>query len=118
MACWSPIDFARAFFGCLAAGIVPVPVNPALRSTTEALSGLAAIAEDAKPISIIGDRSVLTAIRKANRQFEQGPTACHLFTPAELIAQGADSRFDTIQASRRILRSSNTPRAPLRRREA
>ena len=45
VACRSPIDFARAFFGCLSAGIVPVPVNAPLRSTIETLSGLRAVTE-------------------------------------------------------------------------
>jgi natural product biosynthesis luciferase-like monooxygenase protein len=94
VACRSPIDFARAFFGCLCAGIVPVPVNTPLRSTIETLSGLRAVTEDAKPVLIIAGGPVVAAIRNANRQFEQGPIACPLFTPGELITNDAGSDFD------------------------
>ncbi len=94
VACRSPIDFARAFFGCVSAGIVPVPVNTPLRSTAETLSGLRAITEDAKPVSIIADGSVVAALRNANRQFEQGPIACPIFTPGELMTNVAGSGFE------------------------
>jgi natural product biosynthesis luciferase-like monooxygenase protein len=100
VACWSPIDFARAFFGCLSAGIVPVPVNPPLRSTAEALSGLRAVIEEAKPFSIVADDSVVSLIRHGNYQFPRNSMECSLFTPRELIENGSSAKFETISASR------------------
>ena len=47
----------------------------------------------------IADGSVVAAIRNANRQFEQGPIACPLFTPEELITNDAGSDFESNKAS-------------------
>jgi natural product biosynthesis luciferase-like monooxygenase protein len=99
VACSSPIEFVRAFFGCLSAGVVPVPVNPPLRSTAVGLSSLRSILRDAQASSVIGDAGSVTAIRNADQDIEHGPIPCPVFTSSELIARVTASEFQTIRAS-------------------
>jgi natural product biosynthesis luciferase-like monooxygenase protein len=99
VACSSPIEFARAFFGCLSAGVVPVPVNPPLRSTAAALNGIRSVLQDAQPSLVIGDGASITAIRSADQDIEHGPILCPAFTPSELMASVTASEFETIRAS-------------------
>lgn len=99
VACWSPIEFARAFFGCLTAGLVPVPVNPPVRASHEGMAGLRAIIEDAKPLAILADAPVASLIRKSNAPFGNGSPVCPLFTPGELLERGAAAEFNAKTAA-------------------
>jgi 7-keto-8-aminopelargonate synthetase-like enzyme/acyl-CoA synthetase (AMP-forming)/AMP-acid ligase II len=94
VACSSPIDFARAFFACLCAGAVPVPVNPPLRSTEAGLSGLRSVMKDARPSSVIADASTVTAIQSAGQELDH----CPILTVGELSETGLGSEFE-IKAS-------------------
>jgi natural product biosynthesis luciferase-like monooxygenase protein len=99
VACWSPIEFARAFFGCLSAGIVPVPVTPPLKSTREGFEVLRAIVRDAQPEVILADASIATTIRKASPQFDDDVLARPLFTPMELMEKRTDAEFEACEPS-------------------
>lgn len=58
----SGIDYAVAFFACLAAGIVAVPVFPSERSGPNHVSRLLAIARDAEPALCLGSAQSLAAL--------------------------------------------------------
>jgi natural product biosynthesis luciferase-like monooxygenase protein len=96
VACWSPIEFARAFFGCLKAGIVPVPVNPPFRSSNEGLSGIRAILEDARADLILADASVAPVLSRGaldcGRNFLQ-------LTLTELMTTSVSADFQENHAS-------------------
>lgn len=58
----SGIDYAVAFFACLAAGVVAVPVFPPERSGPNHVSRLLAIARDAEPALCLGSAESLAAL--------------------------------------------------------
>jgi acyl-CoA synthetase (AMP-forming)/AMP-acid ligase II len=53
------VDFVAAFFGCLYAGAIPVPVFPPERARPRRTARLAAITEDAKPRFALSVESTL-----------------------------------------------------------
>ena len=66
IACASPLDFARAFFACLFARAVPVPVDPPpARPTTPRLELLRSILSDARPSAIITDPANFDVMHRA-----------------------------------------------------
>jgi 7-keto-8-aminopelargonate synthetase-like enzyme/acyl-CoA synthetase (AMP-forming)/AMP-acid ligase II len=91
ISCNSPIDFARAFFGAIGAGALPVPADPPLlRSGAEGLQILRGIVVDARPSLLIGDVQSIDVIRKIAPEFEQEDSGCPLLTIGKLIEMGDD----------------------------
>src|ERR1700722_10407351 len=85
--CQSPIEFARAFFGVLAAGALPVPADPPLpRTGADGLRGLRAIIADARPRLLIGDVETIAGLRKFWPACDQSTSGCGMRTVEELIA--------------------------------
>ncbi|WP_175958492.1 MupA/Atu3671 family FMN-dependent luciferase-like monooxygenase [Burkholderia sp. BCC0405] len=89
VACWSPLDFARTFFGCLAAGAVPVPAYPPpLRAVAAGLNPIRSIIRDTSATLLIGDEASIDAILRVDPSFAAA-TCCRLFTTRELQQRGA-----------------------------
>lgn len=87
IACWSPIEFARAFFGCIAAGAVPVPsYPPPLRAVAVGLQPIKSIIRDSAATLMIGDEASVDAILRVDPSFAAS-TQCRLFTARELQMQ-------------------------------
>ena len=85
IACWSPLDFARAFFGCLAAGATPVPAYPPpLRAIASALDPLKSIMVDCNASALIGEERSIGAIVRVEPEFEKN-NACRLFKVDDLL---------------------------------
>jgi natural product biosynthesis luciferase-like monooxygenase protein len=93
IACWSPLDFARGFFGCLAAGATPVPAYPPpLRATATALDPLKSIIVDCKASALIGEERSAGAILRVEPEFEK-TNACRLFRVDELMVHDEAPAF-------------------------
>ena len=87
IACTSPLDFARAFFGCLFAGAIPVPVDPPpARPTAAWLELQRSIQADAQPCLVVTDSDQFDAMRMAVEPQKAGPA---IFSVEELLARQA-----------------------------
>lgn len=90
---WSSLDFARAFFGCLAAGATPVPAYPPpLRATPTALDPLKSIISDCKASALIGEERSTAAILRVEPEFEK-TNGCRLFRVDELLDHDEVAEF-------------------------
>jgi acyl-CoA synthetase (AMP-forming)/AMP-acid ligase II len=56
------LDFVTAFFGCLYAGVVAVPVYPPARPLELTLPRLLGIAERSRPAALLSDRDTLALV--------------------------------------------------------
>jgi 7-keto-8-aminopelargonate synthetase-like enzyme/acyl-CoA synthetase (AMP-forming)/AMP-acid ligase II len=86
IACASPIEFARAFFGVLAAGALPVPADPPLPRTGAGLQAFRAILADARSRLLIGDAETIDGLQKLFLASDQKASGYALRTVEELIA--------------------------------
>jgi amino acid adenylation domain-containing protein len=59
------LEFVAAFYGCLYAGIIPVPTPPLLnqKQASQALSRLQVIANDSRPIALLTTSAILAKIK-------------------------------------------------------
>ena len=79
------LEFVAAFYGCLYAGMIPVPTPPILnqKRANQTLSRLQVIANDAQPIAVLTTSAILS---KARPLFDQEPTlAAALWVATDLI---------------------------------
>jgi natural product biosynthesis luciferase-like monooxygenase protein len=99
VACWSPLDFARGFFGCLAAGATPVPAYPPpLRASATALDPLKSIIVDCKASAVIGEERSVGAILRVDPEFEK-TNGCRVFRVDELLVHDEAPAFAQWSAS-------------------
>jgi 7-keto-8-aminopelargonate synthetase-like enzyme/acyl-CoA synthetase (AMP-forming)/AMP-acid ligase II len=93
IACQSPTEFARAFFGILYAGALPVPTDlPLPRTGGGGLQALRSIVADARPRLLIGDAQAIDSIRKMAPGFDAEDSGCAMSTVQELMAT-ADEQY-------------------------
>jgi len=88
------LDFVVAFFGCLYAKVIAVPVYPPQRSRD--LGRLGAIVSDAQPTFVISTAVTLEPIRRAFSQ--QGQAARLHFIASDTAAAGGDADAEGLAA--------------------
>ena len=105
------LEFIAAFFGCLYAGVIAVPLPPPnMAQPHRALSRLRAIANDAHPTVVLTTSSILAKIEGCSRKLP-GCARCVGWRPTRCKRRrGGMARSGRDRATHWLC--SNTPRAP------